>query len=215
MRMVEKEGRTKDEAIKMALQELNAKEEDVRIETLEEGKKSFLGLLGDSKPARVRVYLVKSGGDNVVGLVQEICDKMGLKVTVSITSEEDEKTELKIDSPDSGILIGRRGKTLEALQYIVNVIINSGGDKGRKIILDIEGYREKRKESLTKLALNIAQKVRRTGRPHLLEEMNPYERRIIHMALENEGDIETTSIGNNQNAKRVKIFQKRGERPAR
>lgn len=214
MRMVEKEGRTKDEAIKLALKELNAKKEQVRIEIIEEGKISFLGL-GKSKPARVRVFFSEGegGGDELTTLVKEICARMGMECQISVAEADANRTVLILDSKDSGILIGKRGKNLEALQYLVNIIFNQGKGTAHKILLDIEGYREKRRETLEKLARNLAMKVRKSRRPQVLEEMNPYERRIIHMTLERERDIETISLGGpNSNLKRIKIALKRQQR---
>lgn len=212
MRMVEKEARTKEEAIRLALEELKVKREQVRIETIEEGKGSFLGL-GRSKPAKVRIYFTENGSDELINLVKEICSKMQVECNVSIAEENDNRIVLKLDSKDSGILIGKRGKNLEALQYLVNIISNSDKDQIQKILLDVEGYREKRRETLEKLARNLAMKVRKTRRPQILEEMNPYERRIIHMTLENDRDIETRSIGGeNSNLKRIRIALRRMQR---
>jgi spoIIIJ-associated protein len=208
MRMVEKEGKTKAEALKLALAELNAKKEDVKIEVLDEGKNSFLGL-GQHRPARLRVFFVGEEGDESVVFIKQVCAKMGIECRISIAEEDDKKIVLCIDSKDSGILIGKRGKNLEALQYLTNVVYNIKKTNAKKIILDVEGYREKRKETLVKLAQNLAQKVRATRKPQVLEEMNPYERRIIHMTLEEEKDIETSSIGsNNMTMKRVRISLK-------
>lgn len=209
MRMVEKEARTKEEAIKLALEELNVKREQVRIEIIQEGKGSFLGL-GRSKPAKVRLYFTENGSEKLIELVKEICSRMDVACEVSVAEENDDRLVLKLDSKDSGILIGKRGKNLEALQYLVNIISNSEKDHIRKILLDVEGYREKRRETLEKLARNLAMKVRKTQRPQILEEMNPYERRIIHMTLENERDIETKSLGGeNSNLKRIRISLRR------
>jgi spoIIIJ-associated protein len=209
--MVEKEGKNKDEAVRLALEELKARPEDVKIEFLEEGKSGFLGL-GPSKPAKVRVFLVNEGSSDssALKLVQDICDKMGLACRCSVEESSEERLVIKLDSQDSGVLIGRRGKTLESLQYLVNIIENMKKDVNRKIIIDIEGYRERRKEALEKLAHKMADRVRESRRAMMLEEMNPYERRLIHLALEKEQDIETTSVGGpNQNMKRIRIALRR------
>ena len=213
MRMVEKNGKNKEEAVRLALEELQVNLEDVKVEYIDSGKTGFLGL-GPSKPAKVRVYVVNDDSDKPIRLVKEICDKMGIPCTCSVEEDNEDRLVIKIDSSDSGILIGRRGKTLEALQYLVNIIENMKKDKNKKIVIDIEGYRERRKEALDKLAHKMAEKVRQSQRSMMLEEMNPYERRIIHMALENEQDIETTSIGGeNQNMKRVRVsLARRGRR---
>ena len=219
MRVVEKEGRTKDEAIRLALAELNARQEDVKIEVLDGGKTGFLGL-GASKPARVRVYLVQEGGAapaadmaEAAAFLKDVCTKMGLEVTVQVQEENEAQAVFQLASPDSAILIGKHGKTLESLQYLINIIFSAKKDRQKKILLDIEGYREKRRASLEKLARNIATKVRRTKRPYILEEMNPYERRIIHMTLERERDIETISIGRgDSNMKKIRVSLKGSRR---
>jgi spoIIIJ-associated protein len=212
MRVVEKEGRTKEEAIRLALGELNAKQEDVKIEVLDGGKTGFLGL-GPSKPARVRVYLVQEGGGapaadmaEAAEFLKDVCAKMGLAVKVSVQEEAEDQAVLMLESADSAILIGKHGKTLESLQYLINIIFSAKKESQKKILLDIEGYREKRRASLEKLARNIAEKVRRTRKPYVLEEMNPYERRIIHMTLERERDVETFSLGRgDSNMKKIRI----------
>lgn len=236
MRVVEKEGRTKQEAIRAALEELGARPEDVRVECLDEGHVAFLGL-GRSRPARVRVYLISekerrpgaetappqakeppprrrpsAEGREVAAFVEGICAKMGVKCSATVAEESEERMTVVLESPDAAFIIGHRGQTLEAIQYIVNIAFNGGKGKPKKILLDIENYREKRKASLEKLARNIAQKVRRTRQPHTLEAMNPYERRIIHLALEKEKDIETVSLGSGDDTmKRIRIQLKAGK----
>ena len=213
MRVVEKEGRTKNEAIKLAIEELGAKPEEVRIEVVDEGKSGFLGL-GLSKPARVRVYLVQEDAapadtSEAAAFLKQVCGLMGIEVSVSSRDEAEDQTVFLLESKDSAILIGKHGKTLEALQYLLNIIFSIRKDLQKKFLLDIEGYREKRRASLEKLARNIAANVRRTRKPYVLEEMNPYERRIIHMTLERERDIETNSIGRGEgNMKKVRVSLK-------
>lgn len=207
MRVVEKEARTKEEAVRLALEELGAGPDEVKIETIESGKKSFLGL-GQSKPARVRVYLISGESEKVVSLLQEILEKMGIRGEVSVEKETDQELALRIDSPDSGILIGRKGKTLESLQYLINVLNGPRGERGKKILLDTARYKEKREDSLKKLALHLAHKVIKNNRPYTMKEMNPYERRIVHMTLENMKDIQTESIGHDKSRKKIKIMKK-------
>ena len=207
MKMVEKEAKTKEEAVKLALEELGASEKDVKIEYLQNGKRSFLGL-GKSKPAKVRVYLVIDNIDNIIAFITDLLKKMGFESKITLKEETEDQILLNIESKDSGIIIGKHGKTLESLQYLINIIHHKENEKNKKILLDTENYRQKREDTLKNLAKNIAQKVRKTKKYQILEEMNPYERRIIHLTLENESDIETTSIGRNRTNKRVKIFLK-------
>jgi len=122
--------------------------------------------------------------------------------------EEDEKIYIEIISDSAGLIIGKRGKTLEALQLLVNIIVNKKGEKWRKVILDIENYRDKREQTLRELAQKVARKVKKTGKSQYLEPMNPFERRVIHMTLQSDPHVETRSEGNG-NLKRVKIYLKR------
>ncbi len=124
------------------------------------------------------------------------------------TIEETDKLYVEIISDSAGIIIGKRGKTLEALQLITNIIVNKDKDKWIKVILDIENYRDKRENTLTDLAVKVASKVKKTGKFQILEPMNPFERRIIHMALQNDPRIFTKSEGAG-NLKKVKIYLRR------
>ena len=114
-------------------------------------------------------------------------------------------------SEDSGLLIGKRGKTLESIQVLANIAMNKNRDNWKKIILDIEGYRNKREEALRRLALRVADRVRRTGKPKTLETMNPFERRLIHITLQEFDDVDTVSEGEGI-FKRVKVYRKHKRR---
>ena len=193
MKYVEKTGKTVDEAISQALQELKVSREDVEIEILEEPSKGIFGIIG-VKPARVRVGL-KEGISYKVGiLLRNIFRTMQLEVAMNV-EERDNGIFIYLEGPELGILIGRRGETLEALQYLVNLSVNKNQELRKKVIIDIEGYRSRREETLRKLAQKLADKARQRGRNVVLEPMNSQERRIIHTALQDRDDIYTFSEG--------------------
>ena len=128
--------------------------------------------------------------------LSEVLPKMGAKVQISVSmNEEDRVMEIDMEGRGTGILIGKRGQTLDALQYLTSLVVNKKSDSYIRVKLDTENYRERRKETLENLAHNIASKVKRTGREVSLEPMNPYERRIIHSALQNDPYVTTFSEG--------------------
>jgi len=130
---------------------------------------------------------------------------MGIEAEVVGMGDVDGKIYIELASPESGILIGKRGATLDALQFLLNLMVDPKIRHGRKIILDIESYRDKREMSLVRLSRSIASGVAKTGKSRLLEPMNPYERRIIHMALQKDEKVFTRSEGNGT-YKRVRVI---------
>lgn len=208
MRVAEKSAKSIEEAIAACLKELNASREQVQIEILEEPvKKGLFGLFGKSM-ARVKVTLEEDPS-------QIACDLL-LKLTQSMSVEADFEVERKngqiminITGTDLGILIGRRGDTLEAIQFITNLAVSRKTSDRTRIILDIEGYRQRREETLIKLAKRLADKVKKTGNRVVLEPMSPQERRIIHTTLQSDWKISTFSEGEEPN-RRIVISLKRG-----
>jgi spoIIIJ-associated protein len=193
VKTVEKAGKTVDEAVDLALQELNASIDDVSVEILEEPSKGILGLIM-VKQARVRLTVKEDSPNRAVSLLKEIFKTMDLDV--KIDAVENEKTvTIDLEGPDLGLLIGRRGETLDALQYLVNLSVNKNQEIRKKIIIDIEGYRNRREKTLQKLAEKLAEKARQRGRNVVLEPMSAQERRIIHTALQGRDDIYTFSEG--------------------
>lgn len=193
---VEKTGKTVDDAILAALIELNVDRDDVEIEVLEEGSRGFLGLVG-SKQARVRVTVKESRVDKAKQFVQHLIDLFGVQASVDV-EKQGEYVTLQITGKQLGVLIGRRGETLDALQYLTNLVANRDkSDKSERvrIILDAEGYRKRRENTLRNLAYRLAEKVKREKRRAVLEPMSPLERRIIHTALQGDELIETYSEG--------------------
>jgi len=198
---VEKVGKTVDEAIKLALNEMNAEREDVDIEVIEEGAKGLLGIIGN-RDARVKVTLKENKGEKAKKFLFDILNKMDVEAEIDI-DENDKLITLYITGKDIGIVIGRRGETLDSLQYLTNLVVNRRDEDYKRIVLDIENYREKREETLIKLANRLADKVIRLKKSITLEPMNPYERRIIHSTLQKNKYIKTYSVGDEPNRKVV------------
>lgn len=200
---VEKIGKTVDEAVKLALEELNVSQENVEIEILEEPTKGLLGI--GAKPALVRVSVKEN---NVVetsvedsiekqelakDIISNITSHLGLELTTKI-EDTSEALKINLDGENLGLIIGYKGETLDALQLLTNVIINKNGEY-KRVEIDAQNYREKRKETLTALAHKKARDVVKYGRNITLEPMSPYERRIIHTALQDDTKVTTTSVG--------------------
>ena len=159
---------------------------------VEKGSTGFLGI--GSKAAVIKVRKKCSTEDVIREFLGKVFDAMELEVEIQITnSENNYSVELKGD--EMGVLIGKRGQTLDSLQYLTNLAVNKNSDEYVKVKIDTEDYRKRRKETLENLAKNIAYKVKRTKRPVSLEPMNPFERRVIHSALQNDKFVTTHSEG--------------------
>lgn len=190
---VVKTGKTSDEAIILALKELNAKEEDVHIEIIEKGSKGILGIIG-GKEAKVKVALKDNKGEEAGRCLSQILDKMNINYEIEI-KEESDSIFLEIKGSDVGAVIGRRGETLNAIQYLVSLMINKKGKNFKRVFIDAGNYKQKRKETLIDLAKRMANKVVKNKKGIVLEPMNPYERRIIHAYLQSDNNVETSSEG--------------------
>lgn len=193
MEAVEKLGRTVEEAVASALADLGVTKESAVIEVLEEPSRGLFGILG-SRPARVRVSVRETPSYRARQLLEKIFEAMNLAVNLEI-KEKDNDLLINLSGSGLGILIGRRGETLNALQYLVNLCVNKNQLQKTKVILDVEGYRQRREQTLERLALRLAEKAKQRGRNIVLEPMNPQERRIIHTALQGRDDIYTYSEG--------------------
>lgn len=198
---IEKSAKTVQEAIAAALDEMKTDESKVEIEILDEGTKGIFGIIG-SKMAKVRVTLKDTAGDKARAFLQDVFDKMNLHPDIQV-EEDDESLLVKIKGKDIGIIIGRRGETLDSLQYLTSLVVNKTEESYKRVIIDIENYRQKREETLVKLANRLAERVMKYKKDITLEPMNPYERRIIHSSLQNHKYIETYSIGEEPNRKVV------------
>lgn len=208
MRVAEKTGKTVEEAINAGVQELGVDRAHVKIEVLEETvKKGIFGLFGKSL-ARVRVSYENDPGVLASEFIQQVCQAMEVRAETQVSTEGD-NWHVNITGPELGILIGRRGDTLDALQYLTNLAVSKKLFERVRIIVDVEGYRQRREETLIRLAKRLSEKVKRTGTRVVLEPMNPHERRIIHTTLQDETRISTFSEGDEPN-RRVVISLKRG-----
>ena len=206
MQEVESTGKTIDEAILMAVAQLGVRREDLDIEVLEEPVKGALGLFG-GKPARVHASVKGSqfmspAKDFLTG----VCDRMGISAKVAVTEAEG-TVYAEFSGPKMGYLIGHRGETLDALQYLASLVVNKETEEYTRVVLDTENYRKRREETLIRLAKRIADKVAKSGKRFRLEPMNPYERRIIHFALQGDERVTTASEGD-EPYRRVVVFQK-------
>jgi spoIIIJ-associated protein len=194
MKIIEIMGKTVEDAINNALTELNVTRDKIEVETIEEGSKGFLNIIG-VKPAKIRVTLKRNSLDAAKTFLTEVLQSMDMKAEVKI-KEEDNEIRIDLVGANMGLLIGYRGETLDSLQYLVSLVVNKDhNEEYRRVILDTENYRAKREETLKRLASKIAYKVRVSGRVLKLEPMNPYERRIIHSTLQNDLYIYTFSEG--------------------
>lgn len=193
MTEVEKTGKTVEEAVDSALAELGVAKDEVEIDVLEKPSKGLFGFLG-AKPGRVRVRVIEKPARKARDLLERVLKAMELEVDMDVVENEQE-VYISMKGPDLGILIGRRGETLDSLQYLINLSANKNQEDRRRIILDVEGYRKRREETLRNLALKLADKAKQKGRNVVLEPMNSQERRIIHTTLQARSDIYTYSEG--------------------
>jgi spoIIIJ-associated protein len=199
MKVIEVEGRTVDDATKKAIAELGITDASkVNIEVIDEGKSGIFGF-GVSRPAKIRLYYnidTKDIGESIRDVIINIFKKMEIDCRISDIKEGESKVYVELESKNSsGLVIGRKGKTLESLQFMINLIVNHKTGSDKKIILDIESYRAKRERALRKMSKDIAFKVIKSGKPWTLEPMNPFERRLIHLTLQNDSRVTTKSEG--------------------
>ncbi|MCA0384973.1 MAG: protein jag [Firmicutes bacterium] len=192
MKFVEKSGKSVEEALRLALIELEATREQVEIEVLEEGSKGFLGL--GAKETRIKVSKKNSVIDIAKYFLMSVLKEMNIQADIEAELADD-VLNISMAGDDMAILIGKRGQTLDSLQYLVSLVVNKDRDHYLRVVLDTENYRAKRKETLEALAEKLAAKVRKSRKNVILEPMNPYERRIIHSALQNNPNVSTKSEG--------------------
>lgn len=194
MEFIEISAKNVDDAITQATVQLGITSDQLEYEVLDKGSTGFLGI--GSKNAVIKARKKFSIDENVVEFLSSIFDAMKMEVEILVAvNEEEHIIEVELKGDDMGILIGKRGQTLDSLQYLTKLAINKHSDEYYKVKIDTEDYRKRRKETLENLAKNIAYKVKRTKRPVSLEPMNPFERRIIHSALQNDRYVTTHSEG--------------------
>ena len=195
MDMITVSAKTVDEAITKALIQLETTSDKLEYEIVDKGSTGILGIIG-SKPAIIRARKKETVEDKAVEFLSEVFGAMNMGVTIQAAFNEEEKElSIEMEGADMGLLIGKRGQTLDSLQYLVSLVVNKNSEEYIRVKLDTENYRERRKETLETLAKNIAYKVKRTRRSVSLEPMNPYERRLIHSALQNDKYVVTRSEG--------------------
>lgn len=221
-RQIEQEGKTVEEAIKLGLEALGLSEAEVTVEIIEKEKSGFLGI--GSKLAKVKLTAFEEQDDveeeitttpvvttektventdaekNAKEFLSQIFEKMNLEVAIDATVLEKE-IRINLSGDEMGAVIGRRGETLDALQYLTTLAVNKSSDDYYKISLDTENYRSEREKTLQALALRLAEKAKRNRRNVSLEPMNAYERKIIHSALQEDDMIHTYSVGEEPNRK--------------
>ena len=194
MDYIEVSAKTVDEALTEALVQLGATSDQVEYEVIEKGSSGFLGI--GSKNAVIKIRKKQSVDGNVKEFLSQVFAAMDMEVEILVKVDEEEKMiEVELKGDEMGLLIGKRGQTLDSLQYLTNLAVNKHCDNYYKVKIDTEDYRKRRKETLENLAKNIAYKVKRTKRPVSLEPMNPFERRVIHSALQNDKYVTTHSEG--------------------
>ena len=206
MVIMEYEGRTERDAIKKATEDLGIDSDKLKIEVISEKTKFFsFGNL-----VKIRVYLDDADDEpskRADKFLRGLFDTIGVDISTQI-EEETGKIHVEIISDSAGLIIGKRGKTLEALQLLTNIVVNKNEKNWKKVVLDIENYRDRREHTLKELAFKVAAKVKKTQKAQILEPMNPFERRVIHMALQDDPLVATKSEGTG-NLKKVRVYLKR------
>jgi spoIIIJ-associated protein len=201
MRTAEGTGRTVEEAKAAALAELGVSEEEADIEVLHEESRGILGILGGGGAVRVRATLRRSLGSAAQEFLTGLLERMGCQVAVTVKSEDPECAELEMSGKDIAIVIGRRGETIDALQLLAAVAANRAANSGGRIVLNAEGYRERRQKALENLARSSAAKAKQTGKEVVIPDLKPYERRIVHITLADDPDVHTYSEGEGRSRK--------------
>ena len=199
--------RTVDSALTEATIQLGTTSDQIEYEIIEKGSTGILGF--GIKPAIIKVRKKYSPEEDAKSFLQNVTLAMGMAVEVVVKmDEENHCMDIDLSGDEMGVLIGKRGQTLDALQYLTNLAVNKNAEEYFKIKVDTEDYRKRRKDTLEGLAKNIAFKVKRTKKSVALEPMNPYERRIIHSALQGDRYVSTHSEGEDP-FRHVVIFLKK------
>lgn len=207
---IEVSAKTVSEAITEACRKFGVTSDKLDYQIVEEGSAGFLGI--GSKPAVIKaaVKVEKLSVEDVAkNFLRDVFEAMNMEVAVDVKYDEEGRTmDIDLAGDEMGVLIGKRGQTLDSLQYLVSLVVNKEVDEYVRVKVDTEDYRQRRKETLENLAKNIAIKVKKTRRPVTLEPMNPYERRIIHSALQNDKYISTHSEGDEPFRKVVVTYKR-------
>ncbi len=213
MKTVEKTAKTVEEAVELGIEELGIKRENAEIEILSEPSNGLFGFIG-ARSAKVKISMKKLPADFARDFIHELIEKMGLSnVNVEIVKQNENTIYVDIVGDNLGILIGKRGQTLNSMQYLANLVVNRQFNEFNRVMIDIENYRDRREKTLKQLAENLARKVVKGRRNIVLEPMIPQERRIIHTALQNNPSVSTYSQGD-EPFRKVVITLKRAEENA-
>jgi len=220
METFEFEGRNTEDAIQNASRELDLPVEELNIDVIEPGSAGIFGLVGGKK-ARIKVTVKttpepeeaedREDAKVAQGVLEKILSLIPIEAAVEAERLDEGRINLTINGDRSGLLIGRKGKTLDALQFIVNKIVNKALDKKVDVVIDSEDYRRRREESLTQLANKMGEKVKRGKKAVTTAPLNPHDRRIVHLTLKDDPELETRSRGEGL-LKRVVILPKHKER---
>lgn len=194
MEYIEISAKTVNDAITEACQKFTVTSDKLDYVIVEEGSSGFLGI--GAKPAVIKAKIKDTVEDKAKDFLKEVFDAMNMTVVIDVKyDEENRNMDIQLNGDEMGVLIGKRGQTLDSLQYLVSLVVNKDVEDYIRVKVDTEDYRKRRKATLENLAKNIAYKVKRTKRPVSLEPMNPYERRVIHSALQNDRYVTTHSEG--------------------
>ncbi len=208
IKSIEATGKTEEEAVASALRQLGLDRDEVSVEIVERAKSGFLGI--GATPAVVRI-LYKVGDEKeekARKFIEGLLEHMDIRADIEISERENGSLMVNLSGENMGVVIGRRGETLDAIQHLTNYVINRGAEKRTHISVDAENYRSKREESLVRLAEKMAAKVVKYRRSMALEPMNSYERHIIHTALQNFEGVSTSSTGTEPNRRIVISYDK-------
>lgn len=202
--------KTVDDAVMEAAIQLQTTSDKLDWKVIDKGSSGFLGI--GSRPAKIKARKILDTKGKAEEFLNQVFEAMQIQVDVNIDEDEENKTmNIDLSGDDMGVLIGKRGQTLDSLQYLISLVVNKEEEEYIRVKVDTENYRQRRKDTLENLAKNIAFKVKRTGKAVTLEPMNPYERRVIHSALQNDRYVETHSEGD-EPFRRVVVTLKEGVR---
>ncbi len=213
MESIEMTGKTVDEALEIALRELDADRGEVEIDVISRGKSGMFGI--GSEPAKIKVTKLSIESNDIDspdivtvsrGVINNLISNMGVNVICNLRQSDSEDIGgpvFEIEGDDSGLLIGRKGETLRSLQFLVRYLVSKKTSQRANLSLDVEGYDERRRQSLSNLANRVSQRVVKTGRSIELEPMNARERRVVHMALSDRDDVFTESSGSGEDRRVV------------
>lgn len=202
MKKITASGKTVEEAVKNGLVQLKVSEERVRVLVLEQPSKGLFGILG-SKDAKVELELIPDPLEETVVFLQDVFASMDIQVQIDPVKDGKDSIILNLSGPELGILIGRRGQTLDALQFLTNIVANRQSDSHLRIILDAENFRERRRKTLEELSYRLAGRVVKSKKDVVLEPMSPQERKVIHTYLQDHPKVRTYSKGDEPNRRVV------------